>query len=60
MSNLISQALSIIATAFVSYSVTLGFGRHTAAVVAEHGMERYQKTAYWQIVAFPFNIGTLI
>ncbi|KAJ5611868.1 hypothetical protein N7528_008973 [Penicillium herquei] len=52
-----SMALSIIATALVSYSVTLGFGRHTAAVVAEHGMERYEKTAYWQIIAFPFNIG---
>lgn len=51
------QALSIIATALVSYSVTLGFGRHTAAVVAEYGMERYEKTAYWQILAFPFNIG---
>ncbi|KAJ5094096.1 hypothetical protein N7456_009957 [Penicillium angulare] len=52
-----SLALSILATAFVSRSVTLGFGRHTAAVVAEHGLERYEKTAYWQIIAFPFNIG---
>ncbi|KAJ5370133.1 uncharacterized protein N7496_006225 [Penicillium cataractarum] len=49
--------LSIIATSFVSYSVTLGLGRHTAAVVAEHGMERYVQTAYWQILGFPFNIG---
>ncbi|KAE8143757.1 hypothetical protein BDV38DRAFT_289629 [Aspergillus pseudotamarii] len=52
-----SLGLSIIATAFVSYSVTLGLGRHTAAVIAEHGMERYVKTAYWQILGFPFNIG---
>jgi len=50
-------ALSITATAFVSYSVTLGLGRHTAAVVAEYGIERYEKAAYWQIIAFPFNIG---
>ncbi|CAI7616447.1 unnamed protein product [Penicillium palitans] len=52
-----SLALSIIATAFVSYSVTLGLGRHTATVVAEYGIERYEKSAYWQIIAFPFNIG---
>ncbi|RMJ28491.1 hypothetical protein PHISP_00618 [Aspergillus sp. HF37] len=52
-----SLALSIIATAIVSYSVTLGFGRHTAAVIAEHGLERTATTAFWQIVAFPFNIG---
>lgn len=36
----------------VSYSVTLGFGRHTAAVVAEHGMARTVITAKWQILAF--------
>ncbi|KAJ5559439.1 hypothetical protein N7513_001838 [Penicillium frequentans] len=53
-------ALSITATAFVSYSVTLGLGRHTAAVVAEYGIERYEKAAYWQIIAFPFNIAILI
>ncbi|GLI82140.1 hypothetical protein PoHVEF18_010541 [Penicillium ochrochloron] len=52
-----SMALSVIATAFVSYSVTLGLGRHAAAVVAEHGMEGYERTAYWQIIAYPFNIG---
>ncbi|OGM44716.1 hypothetical protein ABOM_007358 [Aspergillus bombycis] len=52
-----SLGLSIIATTFVSYSVTLGLGRHTAAVIAEHGMERYVKTAFWQIMGFPFNIG---
>lgn len=51
------QALSIIATAFVSHAVTLGLGRHTAAVVAEHGLERYEQVAFWQITAFPFNIG---
>ncbi|KAJ5963833.1 uncharacterized protein N7479_003709 [Penicillium vulpinum] len=52
-----SLALSIIATALVSYSVTLGLGRHTATVVAEYGIERYEKSAYWQIIGFPFNIG---
>ncbi|KAJ6017399.1 hypothetical protein N7451_000778 [Penicillium sp. IBT 35674x] len=52
-----SLALSIIATAFVSYSVTLGLGRHTAAVVAEYGFSRYETVAFWQIIAFPFNIG---
>ncbi|PKY08615.1 hypothetical protein P168DRAFT_314687 [Aspergillus campestris IBT 28561] len=53
-----SLILSIVATAMVSYSVTLGFGRHTAAVVAEHGMARTVVTAKWQILAFPFNIGS--
>ncbi|KAJ6090173.1 hypothetical protein N7486_008988 [Penicillium sp. IBT 16267x] len=52
-----SLALSIIATACVSYMATLGLGRHTAAVVAEHGMARYEKVAFWQVIAFPFNIG---
>ncbi|KAL4902914.1 hypothetical protein BDW74DRAFT_180213 [Aspergillus multicolor] len=53
-----SLALSIIAAALVSYSVTLGLGRHTAAVIAEHGIERVSKTAYWQILGYPFNIGS--
>jgi hypothetical protein len=44
--------LSIIAAAFVSYSVTLGLGRHTAAVIAEHGQERLALTAYWQILGY--------
>ncbi|KAJ5542362.1 hypothetical protein N7461_008365 [Penicillium sp. DV-2018c] len=52
-----SLGLSIIATAFVSYSATLGLGRHTAAVIAEHGVEGYEKATFWQILAFPFNIG---
>ncbi|KAJ5143776.1 uncharacterized protein N7515_002563 [Penicillium bovifimosum] len=25
--------------------------------LAEHGIERYEETAFWQIIAFPFNIG---
>ncbi|KAJ6098360.1 hypothetical protein N7499_002734 [Penicillium canescens] len=54
----LSLALSIIAAAFVSYSVTLGLGRHTAAVIAEHGQERLALTAYWQILGYPFNIGS--
>ncbi|KAF9249454.1 hypothetical protein DTO013E5_2728 [Penicillium roqueforti] len=53
----LSMALSIIAMALVSYSATLGLGRHTATVVAEYGIERYEKSAYWQIIGFPFNIG---
>lgn len=48
----IDQALSIIATALVSHSVALGLGRHTAAVIAEHGMEGTITTAKWQIIAF--------
>ncbi|PLB54861.1 hypothetical protein P170DRAFT_323097, partial [Aspergillus steynii IBT 23096] len=47
-----SLTLSIIATALVSYSVTLGLGRHTAAVIAEHGVERTVMTAKWQIMGF--------
>ncbi|KAL3429517.1 hypothetical protein BDV09DRAFT_190045 [Aspergillus tetrazonus] len=53
-----SLALSIIAAALVSYSVTLGLGRHTAAVVAEHGMERVSTASRWQILGYPFNIGS--
>ncbi|KFY43096.1 hypothetical protein V495_04169 [Pseudogymnoascus sp. VKM F-4514 (FW-929)] len=53
-----SLALSIIAAAFVSYSVTLGLGRHTAAVIADHGTERLVLTAKWQILGYPFNIGS--
>ncbi|PYI15647.1 hypothetical protein BO99DRAFT_467685 [Aspergillus violaceofuscus CBS 115571] len=47
-----SMGLSIIAAAFVSYAVTLGLGRHTAAVIADHGTDRYVQTAKWQIIAF--------
>lgn len=53
-----SMGLSIIATAFVSYAVTLGLGRHSAAVVAESGMDGFANAAKWQIIAFPFNIGS--
>ncbi|KAK8097198.1 hypothetical protein PG999_013142 [Apiospora kogelbergensis] len=57
----LSMALSIIASAFVSYSVTLGFGRHTIAVAIESdGPERLVNTAMWQQLGyreFPFNIG---
>ncbi|KAI9375456.1 hypothetical protein BJX61DRAFT_549351 [Aspergillus egyptiacus] len=47
-----SLGLSIIAAALVSYSVTLGLGRHTAAVVADHGMDRVTLTAKWQILGY--------
>ncbi|KUL91859.1 hypothetical protein ZTR_01311 [Talaromyces verruculosus] len=54
----LSMGLSIIATTFVAYVVTLGLGRHSAAVVAEKGMDGYANAAKWQIIAFPFNIGS--
>lgn len=44
--------MSIIAAAFVSYSVTLGLGRHTEAVIAEYGPERLVLTAKWQILGY--------
>ncbi|KAL3459298.1 hypothetical protein BJX64DRAFT_301489 [Aspergillus heterothallicus] len=47
-----SLSLSIIAAAFVSYSVTLGIGRHTAAVIAEHGVDRVTLTSYWQVLGY--------
>ncbi|KAK8070077.1 hypothetical protein PG994_006693 [Apiospora phragmitis] len=54
----LSMALSIIASAFVSYSVTLGFGRHTIAVAMEpDGPERLVSTAMWQQLGYSFNIG---
>lgn len=49
--------MSIIASALVHYSVTLGFGRRTAAVAAEYGVERLYKTAKFQMLGYPFNIG---
>ncbi|KAL3711016.1 hypothetical protein TMatcc_004813 [Talaromyces marneffei ATCC 18224] len=54
----VAMAFSIIATALVSYAVTLGLGRHSAAVVAEHGMERYDSAAKWQIVGFLIDAGS--
>ncbi|KAK8085555.1 hypothetical protein PG997_006826 [Apiospora hydei] len=61
----LSLALSIIASAFVSYSVHLGFGRHTIAVAMEpDGPERLVNTAMWQQLGYrdtrgypAFNIG---
>ncbi|KAL3446917.1 hypothetical protein BJX65DRAFT_308543 [Aspergillus insuetus] len=47
--NVVAWGLSIIAAAFVSHSVTLGLGRHTAAVIAGHGVERVTLTAKWQL-----------
>lgn len=54
----LSLACSIIAAAFVSYSVTLGLGRHTQAILLVHGKERLVATAKWQILGFPFNIAS--
>jgi hypothetical protein len=44
--------LSIFASSFVSYSVHLGFGRHTAAVVAEYGEEQLFVTAKYQMLGY--------
>ncbi|KAF1842234.1 uncharacterized protein K460DRAFT_358873 [Cucurbitaria berberidis CBS 394.84] len=52
-----SLILSIIASSFVHYGVALGFGRHTAAIAAEYGVERLFKTAKFQMLGYPFNIG---
>jgi hypothetical protein len=46
------KILSIIASAFVHYGVKLGFGRHTAAVAAESGMERLFETAKFQMLGY--------
>lgn len=47
------QAFSIIAAAFVTYSVGIGLGRHTAAVLAEkNGAQQLILTAKWQILAY--------
>jgi hypothetical protein len=44
--------LSIVASAFVHYGVHLGFGRHTAAVAAEYGVERLFLTAKFQMLGY--------
>lgn len=48
----LSMVLSIIASAFVHYGVSLGFGRRTVAVAAEYGVERLFKTARYQILGY--------
>jgi hypothetical protein len=48
----ILEILSIIASCFVHYGVHLGFGRHTAIVVAESGMERLFQTAKFQMLGY--------
>ncbi|KAI1259430.1 hypothetical protein F5Y18DRAFT_296648 [Xylariaceae sp. FL1019] len=54
----LSLALSIVASSFITYSVHLGFGRHTAAVLAEpNGPRKVVRTAMWQQLGYPFNIG---
>ncbi|QDS74399.1 hypothetical protein FKW77_005651 [Venturia effusa] len=52
-----SLLLSITASAFVHYGVHLGFGRHTAAVIAEKGVAHMAKVAKFQILGYPFNLG---
>jgi hypothetical protein len=44
--------LSIIAASFVTYSATLGLGKHTALVAEKYGPEILVKTAYWQILGY--------
>jgi hypothetical protein len=44
--------LSVVASSFVHYGVHLGFGRHTAAVVAEYGEERLFITAKYQMLGY--------
>jgi hypothetical protein len=46
------QIFSIIASSFVHYGVKLGFGRHTAAVVAEFGNERLSRGAMVQMLRY--------
>ncbi|PWY85893.1 hypothetical protein BO70DRAFT_360754 [Aspergillus heteromorphus CBS 117.55] len=55
---LFSLTLSVIAAGIVSHSVFLGLGRHTAAVIAEHGMEGFEMASKWHVLAFPFNIAS--
>ncbi|KXJ93467.1 hypothetical protein Micbo1qcDRAFT_223092 [Microdochium bolleyi] len=52
----LSLILSILASFFVHYAAVLGLGRHTAAVLADHGPERLSLTAKMQILGYPFNI----
>lgn len=47
-----SLSLSITASAFVHYGVYLGFGRHTATVIAEKGMPHMAKVAKYQILGY--------
>ncbi|EMD60792.1 hypothetical protein COCSADRAFT_29108 [Bipolaris sorokiniana ND90Pr] len=56
---LLSLIFSIIASSFVPYGVVLGFGQHTAVVVAQFGNERLSKGAMIQMLGYPFNIETM-
>jgi hypothetical protein len=47
-----SLFLSIAASSFVHYGVSLGFGRRTAAVLAEYGEERLFETARYQMLGY--------
>lgn len=51
------QVCSILASAFVHYGVTLGFGRHTEIIAAEYGMKRLFRTAKFQMLGYrTFNL----
>lgn len=50
--------MSICASSFGHYGVHLGFGKHTAAVLAEYGPEHLYKTAKYQMIGYrKLNIG---
>jgi hypothetical protein len=57
--NITVEAFSILAAALVTYSVTLGLGRHTAAVVAEFGQERLTLSTKWQILGYRTSLWIL-
>ncbi|XP_014560529.1 hypothetical protein COCVIDRAFT_34486 [Bipolaris victoriae FI3] len=50
---LLSLISSIVASSFVHYGVVLGFGQHTAVVVAQSGNDRLFKSAMIQILGYP-------
>ncbi|KAK9420721.1 putative Integral membrane protein [Seiridium unicorne] len=59
----LSLVFSILAAFLVSYSAHMGFGRHTAAVLAEpDGAKLSLKIAFYQMIGYPnqpaFNIGS--
>ncbi|KAM0816104.1 putative Integral membrane protein [Seiridium cardinale] len=55
----LSLVFSILAAFLASYSAHIGLGRHTAAVLAEpDGVELSLKIAFYQMIGYPFNIGS--
>ncbi|KAH8673428.1 hypothetical protein BX600DRAFT_433057 [Xylariales sp. PMI_506] len=52
-----SMALSIVASALVTWSAVLGFGQHTTAVAAKTTPDTLYFIAKIQMLGYPFNIG---